>query len=117
MSVKIIENVRVLGIIQNQGSFRDYKNRFRGTIDLNCNIPELGLKTYAHFTHTEGSRWNKLNLQIGDRVEFIASLKIITGYYSKESNREWTWYIGSKDYEIRERLELKKPKHIKKLDM
>ena len=108
-------NVKVRGIVLHFDQSTDYKGKIMERITLWCSSDELEIPN--NYTFNYSAKWKSLNLEEGDDVEFLVTLKRFSYFVHKEYRTTDDWDILPP--ELREevtQIELQRPKQISKVD-
>lgn len=108
-------NILVKGTVLNIRQSIHFKDKILEYITLWCTSEEFEIP--IEYTFRYSSKWKSLNLQEGDAVKFLVTLKRYSHFVHKDYRTNDTWNVIPPELrEVVEEIELQRPKQIVKVE-
>lgn len=109
------EEAKIKGVVKNIYEVKSFNEKPpKQYIEIQCTSEVLEKKQTERFNFSQS--WQKINLKIGDKVEFLATIKTTTLIVHKDTRRVDSWGVlpfELTDYE--DVIEIQSPKKITKV--
>ncbi len=108
------EEALISGVVKSIYTINSFHGKPPKTyVEVVCKSEKLQQKQTARFNYSQS--WQKLELKVGDKVEFLATIKTTTLIVHKDTRQVDTWHVlpfELTDYE--DIIEIQSPKKMKK---